>query len=76
VAGRTFIVRISEAPRRVVIEDVRTQRRSVPRDLDAIGSHIAAFMSEAEAGHAAGGREGPNNSNPAVPREDSVSPPS
>jgi hypothetical protein len=53
VAGRTFIVRITAAPQRVVVEDVRTRRRVVPPDLDAIGACIAIWMDEPEKGAAA-----------------------
>lgn len=49
VAGRTFIVRVSEAPRRVVVEDVRTQERVVAADLRAVGPCIARLLGEASA---------------------------
>ena len=44
MSARTFIVRVSETPPRVVVEDVRTQRRAVALDLDAVGAQIAALL--------------------------------
>lgn len=41
---RTFIVRVSEAPRRVVIEDVRARRRTVAGDLASVGAQIAVWL--------------------------------
>jgi hypothetical protein len=46
MAGRTFIVRISDSPRRVTIEDVRTRHRVLPPDLDAVGPAIAELLRE------------------------------
>ncbi len=37
-------MRVSETPPRVVVEDVRTQRRAVALDLDAVGAQIAALL--------------------------------
>jgi hypothetical protein len=65
MAGRTFIVRVSDAPRRVVIEDVRTQRAVVARDLAGVGACIAGLLDEAPEA----GTQG------APAREDSVSAP-
>ena len=48
VAGRTFIVRVGDAPRRVVVEDVRHQRSVVAPDLAAVGACIARLMDEPE----------------------------
>jgi hypothetical protein len=62
VAGRTFIVRVSDAPRRVVVEDVRTQERVVAAELTAVGPCIARLLGEAPARETAA-------------REDSVSAP-
>lgn len=56
VAGRTFIVRVSDAPRRVVVEDVRTQERVVAADLRGVGPCIARLLGEAPA-HASAARE-------------------
>jgi hypothetical protein len=41
---RTFIVRVSESPRRVVVEDVRERRRGVAGDLADVGPQIAAWL--------------------------------
>ena len=41
---RTFVVTVSDSPARVVVEDVRTQRREVADDLDAVGSQIASWL--------------------------------
>jgi hypothetical protein len=49
VAGRTFIVRVSDAPRRVVVEDVRHQRSVVAPGLPAVGACIARLLDEPEA---------------------------
>ena len=46
MTGRTFVVKVSESPHRVVVEDVRTQRRMVVPELDAIGSQIACWLRE------------------------------
>jgi hypothetical protein len=46
LAGRTFIVKISESPLRVTIEDVRSRRRIVPPDLDAVGPYIARLLED------------------------------
>jgi len=43
-ASRTFIVRVSESPRRVVVEDVRERRRALVGDLREIGAQIEAWM--------------------------------
>jgi hypothetical protein len=61
MAGRTFIVRVSDAPRRVVVEDVRTQQCLVVAELAAVGLHIARLLGEAP--------------DQATAREDSVSAP-
>jgi hypothetical protein len=47
VSGRTFIVRVSDAPRRVVVEDVRAQRSIVVTELAAVGSCIARLLDDA-----------------------------
>ena len=60
---RTFIVRISDAPRRVVVEDVRERRSTVAQGLGEVGVQIEAWL-------ASGAAEEPNPD-----REDSVSPP-
>jgi hypothetical protein len=48
VAGRTFIVRVGDAPRRVVVEDVRHQRSVVAPDLAAVGACIGRLMDAPE----------------------------
>jgi hypothetical protein len=50
VAARTFIVRISESPRRVVVEDVRTRRRVVAPGVDEVGRSIGVLLSEPDEG--------------------------
>jgi hypothetical protein len=50
MSGRTFIVRVSESPPRVVIEDVRTQRRAVRTDLNAVGGQIADWLRDPKQG--------------------------
>jgi hypothetical protein len=57
VPARTFIVRVSESPPRIVIEDVRTLRTVVAADLDAIAAQIAAWLREAAEENAATGPE-------------------
>jgi hypothetical protein len=46
MAGRTFIVRVSDAPRRVVVEDVRTQRAVVVAALDGVAACIAQLLDD------------------------------
>jgi hypothetical protein len=41
---RAFIVRVSDAPRRVVVEDVREGRRAVVDDLGEVGDRIGAWL--------------------------------
>ena len=41
---RTFIVRVTDSPRRVVLEDVRERRRAVVRDLAEVGLQIQAWL--------------------------------
>jgi hypothetical protein len=69
MAGRTFIVRVSDAPRRVVVEDVRTQRTVVVPSLAAIAASIAGLLGDPP--------RDPAPSTPPAPvaREDSVSAP-
>jgi hypothetical protein len=69
MAGRTFIVRVSDAPRRVVVEDVRTQRTVVVPSLAAIAACIAGLLGDPP--------RDPAPSTPPAPvaREDSVSTP-
>jgi hypothetical protein len=43
-ASRSFIVRISESPRRVVVEDVRERRRALAVDLRDVGAQIEAWL--------------------------------
>jgi len=38
--GRTFVVTVTEAPARVVVEDVRSRRRAIASNLDEIGAQI------------------------------------
>lgn len=66
MAGRTFIVRVSDAPRRVVVEDVRAQRTVVVPGLAAVGPCIARLLE---------GSPGDVRDTAAHPREDSVSAP-
>ncbi len=65
--SRTFIVRVTESPSRVVIEDVRTRRRAVARDLTDVGAQIAAWLALPGVAPVVDIEPGP--------REDSVSPP-
>ena len=62
MAGRTFIVRVNEGPRRVVVEDVRAQRTVVVPSVTAVGSCIARLLDD----------DAPE---PTPAREDSVSAP-
>jgi hypothetical protein len=50
VAARTFIVRISESPRRVVVEDIRTRQRVVAPGIDEVGRSISVLMSGPDEG--------------------------
>ena len=59
---RTFIVRVSETPRRVIVEDVRHRRRAVAEGLDGVGAQIAVWL-----------QTQPPEPKP-LEREDSVSP--
>jgi len=42
--GRTFVVTVSEAPSRVVVEDVRTGHRAMAHDLAGTGEQIARLL--------------------------------
>jgi len=64
--SRTFIVRITASPQRVIVEDVREHRRAVAGDLAGVGAQIATWL-ELPPGEPASGDGMP-------PREDSVSP--
>ena len=44
MTGRTFVVTVSVAPCRVVVEDVRTGCHSVAASLDTVGGHIARLL--------------------------------
>jgi hypothetical protein len=44
VPGRTFVITVTEAPARVVVEDVRSSRRAVAADLATVGREIARFL--------------------------------
>jgi hypothetical protein len=44
VSGRTFVVTVTESPKRVVVEDVWNRRRAVAADLDAVGGEIARLL--------------------------------
>jgi len=44
VRTRTFVVTVSDAPRRVVVEDVRSRRRTVGTDLEDVGREIAGLL--------------------------------
>ena len=46
MASRTFVVTVSEAPKRVVVEDVRSRRRSLAEDLGAVGKRIAELLDQ------------------------------
>jgi hypothetical protein len=48
MSARTFIVRVSDSPPRVVIEDVRALRAIAATDLDAVGPQIAMWLREPE----------------------------
>ena len=41
---RTFVVTVSETPKRVVVEDVRNRRRTLAPDLGAVGRRIAELL--------------------------------
>ena len=58
---RTFIIRVSESPSRVVIEDVRGRRRAVAVNLGEVERQIAEWLTPA--------------ADPGLEREDYVSPP-
>jgi hypothetical protein len=45
---RTFVVTVSDSPDRVVVEDVRTQRREVAEGLDDVGTRIAHWLESAD----------------------------
>ena len=64
--SRTFIVRVTTSPLRVIVEDVRERRRAVAAELPSIGTQISTWLessvTESEDGYRA------------TPREDSVSP--
>jgi hypothetical protein len=47
MSARTFIVRVSDAPPRVVIEDVRALRTVTAPDLGAVAPQIATWLREA-----------------------------
>jgi hypothetical protein len=44
MAQRTFVVTISEAPARVMVEDVRNRRRTVAPRLADVGTEIAHLL--------------------------------
>jgi hypothetical protein len=57
VQARTFVVTVSDSPRRVVVEDVRSRRRTVGTDLAEVGRQIAELLeahSEARDGRPGG----------------------
>jgi hypothetical protein len=64
--SRTFVVRVTAAPARVVVEDVREGRRTAVGDLMGVGPQIAAWLGLSVSDQ----RSGDGGS-----REDSVSPP-
>lgn len=41
---RTFVVRVTDSPQRVVLEDVRERRRAVAGDLAEVGLQIQAWL--------------------------------
>ena len=43
---RTFVVSVSTAPTRVVVEDVRNRRRAVAGDLAGVGEEIAEMLDD------------------------------
>jgi len=53
VAGRTFIVTVTDSPPRAVIEDVRSGRRAVTRDTAMVGREIALLIDAPLPGHRA-----------------------
>ena len=66
ITSRTFVIRVSESPRRVVIDDVRGRRRAMAADLASVGAQIEAWL-DSPAVHATADLQ------PSA-REDSVSP--
>jgi hypothetical protein len=48
MSARTFIVRVSDSPPRVVVEDVRALRTIAAASLDAVGPQIAMWLREPE----------------------------
>jgi hypothetical protein len=64
---RTFIIRVSESPPRVVVEDVRERRRAVAADVAGAGAQIDAWL--------AGAAKEPVGDRGDRAREDCVSPP-
>jgi hypothetical protein len=50
LASRTFVVTVSEAPQRVVVEDVRSRRRTLAPDLGAVGRRIAELLEQSADG--------------------------
>ena len=46
MASRTFVVTVSETPKRVVVEDVRNRRRALAPDLGEVGRRIAELLEQ------------------------------
>jgi len=44
MTGRTFVVRVREAPRRVTVEDVQTGQRVVAADLAQAAEQMASWL--------------------------------
>ncbi len=52
--ARTFVVTVSDAPQRVVVEDVRSRRTAVGEDLTDVGARIADLLQDDGEGGRAG----------------------
>jgi hypothetical protein len=44
MASRTFVIRVSESPARVVVEDVRSGERELAEGLSEVATKIAGWL--------------------------------
>ena len=58
MTGRTFVVTVSEAPARVLVEDVRHSRHAVTDELADVGREIARLIADGDSDPATGHDEG------------------
>ena len=54
---RTFVVSVTTAPVRVVVEDIRNRRRAVAGDLAGVGDEIAGMLGDTDRAEAGGTRD-------------------